>query len=69
MFEFFDAFVGFITYIVNFVINIINMLILLVTQIPKALNFIQLSVTYLPPFLVVFIMLFVGVSIILQLLK
>lgn len=63
MFAFFSSVIQLIGFVINFVINVFKMLIMLVTQIPKAIAFIVLSVTYLPPFLVTFIMLFIAISV------
>ncbi len=69
MFKFFDSIIQLIGFIINFVINMFKMLIMLITQIPKALGFITLSVSYLPPFLVTFVFLFIAVSVIVTILN
>lgn len=69
MFAFFDGIAKFITFIVDFVVSLFNMLLIVLTQIPAAITFIASGVAYLPDFVKVFALLFVGTCVAINLIN
>lgn len=69
MFTFFQGIASMITTIVDFVISLFNMLFIVIAQIPQALTFIGTAVAYLPDFVKVFVLLFVGTCVAINLIN
>lgn len=69
MFNFFDSIIQLISFIINFVISAFQMLITIITQIPVALAFITAAVVYVPAYLKVFALLFVGTCVIINIIN
>lgn len=69
MFNFFDSIIQLISFIINFVISAFQMLITIITQIPVALTFITATVVYVPAYLKVFALLFVGTCVIINIIN
>ncbi len=69
MFQFFDAIAAFITTIVNFVITAFELLIELLRSIVRAVTWLFVCVSYLPPFLVAFVLVPISIAIIFQVLN
>ncbi len=69
MFQFFDAIAAFITTIVNFVITVFELLIELLRSIVRAVTWLFVCVSYLPPFLVAFVLVPISIAIIFQVLN
>ena len=65
MFNFFNSIANLIGFIINFFVSAIQMVITIITQIPVALAFIA-SAVYLPAYLKVFALLFVGTCVIIN---
>ena len=66
MFNFFNSIANLIGFIINFFVSAIQMIITIITQIPVALAFIASAVVYLPAYLKVFGLLFVGTCVIIN---
>lgn len=69
MFKFFDSIAEVVALVINFFINAFKMLILLITQIPKALAYLNAVFAYLPAFLSTFIVIFIAVAVIVTLIN
>jgi len=69
MFKFFSAIAAFIDTIVNFVINVIQMMISLVINIGRSIAWLVLCLSYLPPWLVAFVMVPISLAVIFQILN
>lgn len=66
MWKFFDSITALVGMVVDFVISVFNMIIFLFTQIPKAIAYVVTVSAFLPPFLSTFVLLFVGIIVILN---
>lgn len=55
MFKFFDLIVGYLTTLVHFVVNLFEMLIFIITAYIKSWEWLFLITSYLPAFMVAFI--------------
>lgn len=69
MFGFFEGVVGTLQIAVDFIVSLFEGLLTFITEIPRALAFLVSAVVYLPPFLYVFIMPFIGICIILNIIN
>lgn len=69
MFGFFNGIVATFSIVVDFIVSAFEMIVYIVTQIPKALAFLVTVTAYLPPFLLTFVMLFVSVCVVLNLIN
>ena len=69
MFKFFESIVGLVQIVVDFVVSAIEMIVFFFTQIPKAIAYVGVVTALLPPFLSSFVLLFVGIIVILQLMN
>ena len=69
MFNFFSAIAGFITTVVNFVVNMFLLLIEILTSMVRAVTWLFACLSYLPPFLVGFVVVPISLAIIFQVLN
>lgn len=69
MFKFFESIANLVGIIVNFVVSAFEMVIFIVTQIPRCLTYLVGIIAYLPPFLGTFVMLFISVIVIINLIN
>lgn len=69
MFNFFNAIADIIQIIVDFVVSAFEMVVFLFTNIPNAIGYVVSVVAYLPPFLSTFVMIFVALIVILNILN
>lgn len=69
MFGFFNGIVSTFSIVVDFIVSAFEMIVFIVTQIPKALAFLISATSYLPPFLLSFVLLFISVCVILNLIN
>lgn len=66
MFQFFNSIASALGILYDFIESIFKLIMMLFTEIPKAVGFIVTSVAYLPPFLTTFVLLFVSIIVILN---
>ncbi|OUQ21791.1 hypothetical protein B5E84_00570 [Lachnoclostridium sp. An14] len=66
MFSFFEGIVAFITTLVNFVINLVEILVFILLAIFRSVTWLFGCISYLPPFLVAFVVVPVAIAIIFQ---
>lgn len=69
MFEFFDSIGASLGIVVDFIKSLVATFIMFFTQIPKALAFLVSSVAYLPPFLLMFVLPFIAICALLNLIN
>lgn len=69
MFVWFGSLTNLIKVVINFVINAVRMIMVILTQIPLAMSFVGASVSYLPAFLLTFVMLYLAVIVIFNLIN
>lgn len=69
MFQFFNSFAQIVNIVIDFVVSAVEMVVFLFTNIPKAIGYVVSVVAYLPPFLSTFVMLFVAIIVVLNLLN
>lgn len=69
MFNFFSAIADLLQIVVDFVVSAFEMIVFLFTNIPQAVGYVVAVTAYLPPFLATFVMLFVALIVILNILN
>lgn len=69
MFQFFDGITLLINTVIQFVVNSVQMIMIIIAKVPIAIGFIVTSVSYLPPFLASFAMLFMAVTVIINMIN
>lgn len=69
MFKFFDSVTSLVQIAVNFIVSLFQMVVFLFEQIPKALAYVGVVTALLPPFLSTFVLLFVGIIVVLQIMN
>lgn len=69
MFTFFNAIAGFITTAVNFIINLFSLLVVILSSMVRAVVWLSACLSYLPPFLIGFVVVPVAAAIIFQVLN
>mgnify|MGYP000030014370 CR=1 FL=1 len=69
MFKFFEAIAGFITTAVNFIINLFEMLVLVITNIGRSVAWLIACISYLPPWLVAFVVVPISLAVVFQILN
>nr|WP_303038095.1 hypothetical protein [Enterocloster clostridioformis] len=69
MFNFFQSIADTIGMIIDYVISLIQMVLFFITSIPKAVAYIGAIVLYLPVFLRAFVLLFISIAVILQIMN
>lgn len=69
MFQFFKAIADTIGMLIDYVVSLIEMVIFFITSIPSAVAYIGAIVLYLPVFLRAFVLLFISIAVILQIMN
>lgn len=69
MFQFFDGISSMLGVVVDFIKSLVATFITFVVEIPKAFGFLVSAVAYLPPFLMTFVLPFIGICILLNLIN
>ncbi len=69
MFKFFESITGIVQIAVDFIVSMFQMVVFLFEQIPKALAYVGVVTALLPAFLKTFILLFVGIIVVLQIMN
>lgn len=69
MFQFFEGISSTLGIAVDFIKSLISTFITFIVEIPKALAFLVSAVAYLPPFLMAFVLPFIGICILLNLIN
>lgn len=69
MFKFFESITGIVQIAVDFIVSMFQMVVFLFEQIPKALAYVGVVTVLLPAFLKTFVLLFVGIIVVLQIMN
>lgn len=69
MFKFFEAIAGFVSTIVNFVVTLFEMLVLVVTNIARFIAWLIACISYLPPWLVAFVVVPISLAVVFQIIN
>lgn len=69
MFKFFESITGIVQILVDFVVSMFQMVVFFFGQIPKALAYVGVVTALLPAFLKMFVLLFVGIVVVLQIIN
>lgn len=69
MFKFFDIIITFLTTIVNFVVNMILTIFYVIQFILKGVTYAFSCISYMPPFLMAFVMAVIGFSVVMVLIN
>ena len=69
MFAFFEGIVSFVTTVVNFVVNLVEIVVFILLAIVRSVTWLFACISYLPPFLVAFVVVPVAIAIIFQVLN
>lgn len=69
MFKFFESITGIVQIAVDFIVSMFQMVVFLFEQIPKALAYVGVVTVLLPAFLKIFVLLFVGIIVVLQIMN
>ncbi len=69
MFKFFESITGIVQIAVDFIVSMFQMVVFLFDQIPKALAYVGVVTALLPAFLKTFVLLFVGIIVVLQIMN
>ncbi len=69
MFKFFESITGIVQIAVDFIVSMFQMVVFLFEQIPKALAYVGVVTALLPAFLKTFVLLFVGIIVVLQIMN
>lgn len=69
MFQFFEGIASTLGVAVDFIVSLFATLVTFITEIPKALAFLVSAVAYLPPFLMAFVLPFIGICILLNIIN
>lgn len=69
MFKFFESITGIVQIVVDFIVSMFQMVVFLFEQIPKALAYVGVVTALLPAFLKTFVLLFVGIIVVLQIMN
>jgi hypothetical protein len=69
MFKFFESITGIVQIAVGFIVSMFQMVVFLFEQIPKALAYVGVVTALLPAFLKTFVLLFVGIIVVLQIMN
>lgn len=69
MFKFFDFIVSCASSIIGFVQSAFEIIAVLITKIPLAISYVMASLVYLPPFLVAYISVFIGIIVVLNIIN
>lgn len=69
MFKFFESITGIVQIAVDFIVSMFQMVVFFFEQIPKALAYVGVVTVFLPAFLKTFVLLFVGIIVVLQIMN